>query len=289
MERFVPTVYTRRSPLPEGSSFVGNLLRRTAMDEEERQPPHQRAAMWRWDPPESLICPGNPDQPWFVVNADGLLFPRTQSEVDALAPSVYRRIDILKNDNWERAVGCYSTYYYHHLRTEELRINNASPPPLPPYVGPPPPGFIASSASDPPPQVSAPVVLPAPSTFVESSASERVASAPADDDVEDSEALLASVQDEAARHGPMGRRTPPLWGTSSSQFHSEMLALAEAAIAEAASRATESSIPSSAVRASPELGDPSLRSIEEASDGETERGDESDNEADDEAEDEDVD
>ncbi|PPQ73937.1 hypothetical protein CVT26_006558 [Gymnopilus dilepis] len=119
MPRFLsPTAiaHTRGS----GSSRLRSSLRALSTAQDEHRGPRDHARMWNWDHPDDIVCPGDPHAAWYIVNADGLLFPRTQSEIQAFDFSIYNRVEITHNPSWRDAVGFYRSYYHARRRRLEL-------------------------------------------------------------------------------------------------------------------------------------------------------------------------
>ncbi|PPQ85900.1 hypothetical protein CVT26_001385 [Gymnopilus dilepis] len=86
--------------------------------------------MWRWYDPRELPCLGNPNSPWYVINADGMLFPRTARDMaDESISDFYGRLDVVALENWEQARGFYTAYFHARNRRLELEAGAFNPAP----------------------------------------------------------------------------------------------------------------------------------------------------------------
>ncbi|PPQ76860.1 hypothetical protein CVT26_001498 [Gymnopilus dilepis] len=127
-------------PEPATLPPPGTLARRLvlAMDENTRL---HRPSMWRWFNPRELVCPGDPNGQWFIINTDGLLFPVTARQLsgDLVASALFGRLDIACLDDWQQAIGYYTAYYNTRVRRFELEAEalNRAPPSYVPSEGSP--------------------------------------------------------------------------------------------------------------------------------------------------------
>ncbi|PPQ77575.1 hypothetical protein CVT26_006113 [Gymnopilus dilepis] len=119
MRRFLSPTATARTR-DAGFSRLRNTPRALSTPQDVRGTSGVHARMWNWDHPDDLVCPGDPNTAWYIVNADGLLFPRTQSEIQAFDFSVFSRVEITHNPSWRDAVGFYRSYYHARRRRHEL-------------------------------------------------------------------------------------------------------------------------------------------------------------------------
>ncbi|PPQ85938.1 hypothetical protein CVT26_000078, partial [Gymnopilus dilepis] len=101
-------------------AFVVTLPRGFDASRDDQRMPHEPARMWRWDHPDDLICPGDPNSAWFLVHADGLFLPKTKREIQDYDFSVFGHVEIAYHRNWDRAVGSYSVHYHARRRRLEL-------------------------------------------------------------------------------------------------------------------------------------------------------------------------
>ncbi|PPQ76892.1 hypothetical protein CVT26_000662 [Gymnopilus dilepis] len=76
-------------------------------------------AMARWSHPRDLICPGDPNAQWHIVEAHGLVFAYTSDQLTLRDLISFEDVDMIPVENWQQVVGFYIGRFSDRRRLSE--------------------------------------------------------------------------------------------------------------------------------------------------------------------------